>query len=65
MIVTITSVDILVLYGGGSKLRVQMIIIVLEPTNVLHFGASTLLNEAFSNQNRGPHLGSRVTYSDS
>ena len=57
MIATITSMDILVLYGGGSKLRVQMIIIVLEPTNVLHFGASTLLNEAFSNQNTGAPFG--------
>ena len=30
--------------------------------NVLYFGASTLRNKVFSNQNRGPHLGSRYIY---
>ena len=29
-----------------------------EPVNLLYFGASTLQNKAFSNQNRG-HSGSR------
>ena len=33
----------------------------LEPVNVLYFGASTLQNKVFSNQNKGPHLGSRYS----